>query len=109
MLLIPQLTFAEGQWAMAYFFWTLGFIAIYALWIIGAYIILWGLTKLRNKTLSNPYRILFWAFILFAAYFHWYKSIYNPHPQKQQESYPPIEQKDTFSKYLINDSVGQNN
>lgn len=80
LLLIPTLTFAEGQSGMEYFIWIIDFIEVFGLWIIGALLFLVALRSIRQQSLSKKQKYIFWAFILFAAFFHWSMTTYDPHP-----------------------------
>lgn len=80
LLLMPTLTFAEGQAGMEYFIWTIDFIEVFGLWIIGALLFSVALGSIRQQSLSKKQKYIFWAFILFAAFFHWSMTTYDPHP-----------------------------
>lgn len=79
-LLLPTLTFAEGQWGMDYFIWTIDFIKVFGIWIIGAIIFLVALKKIRQQSLTKKQKYVFWPIILFCAFFHWSMTTYDPHP-----------------------------
>lgn len=79
-LLLPTLTFAEGQWGMDYFIWTIDFIEVFGLWTIGALTLLYILKKIRQQSLTKKQKYIFWTVILFSAFFHWSMTTYDPHP-----------------------------
>jgi len=79
-LLLPTLTFAEGQWGFDYFEWTLDFIWVFALWYFATKIILSVVKKYRQKDLIIKHKYIIWALVFAFALFHLSMVTYDPHP-----------------------------
>lgn len=79
-LLLPILTFAEGQWGFDYFEWTIDFILVFALWFAVTKAILIAIKKYRKQDLAKKYKYIVWTIIGFIAFFHWSMTTYDPHP-----------------------------
>ncbi len=102
-LLLPTLTFAEGQGGMDYFIWIIDFVKVFGLWSIGALIFLFIFKKIRQQGLLKKQIFFFWGIILFSAFFHWSMTTYDPHPYEG-----PIDSfvhKDQMEKSRIEDSL----
>lgn len=80
LLLLPYLTFGEGQWGLDYVIWTIDFVQVFGLWVIGAVLFLLALKAKRKKPLTKKQKFIFWSIVLFCAFFHWSMITYDPNP-----------------------------